>query len=318
MVQSLYDIALWKCIQLASRITDVGDIPYHLVKPVLKRLNAKQLISVEENSPAIKIDSDELWGGLIERDFPDRPALSKRLAAGDAEKMPNRTLYDRYTEERERLRASTAQRLRNLTQKLQKEKSKNSIVPIQGIMREPHVRRRTYGMPLAPPTYSKYGSKSIMGKAMKDVQHRQLMFGGAQKNGQTKGFRQFARDRPVRPGPEPRFSRVQPTNDGPTGIYLHRPIGPAATASSPTKAPVRASSPSQDRPNFGESFSLPESRKRKATSIFLQSKRMPRAPRIPPEVKKVEEVPKSPARGNSPVDPEKPGATRKPRSSIFH
>lgn len=271
---------------------------------------------VEENSPAIKPESDELWAGLIERDFPDRPSHSKRnLIAGETEQMPNKTLYDQYTEEREQLRASTAERLRNLTQKLQKEKSKNSIVPIQGIMKEPTIRRIP-AMSLAPAHYSKYGSKSILGKAMKDMQHRQLMFRSTQKSDPFKAFRNQKREVPLKRLAEPQPPSLIVRQEGPTSIYLKRPVGQSTSLSQRRQIPgasdVVLSSKSISSSSF-ETSPIPESRKRKATSVFISSKRMPRAPRIPLELR-----PKRDVQTTSPPIPEKPGPRKPVRSSIFH
>lgn len=334
MVQSLYEIALWKCIQLSARITDVGDIPYPLVKPVLKRLNAKQLMVVEQNSPALMPESDELWSALIERDFPDRPSKAKKaLVGGDDDDMPNKLLYERYIDEREELRASSAQRLRKMTQKLQKEKSRNSIVPIQGIMREPVTRRRMATMSLAPPPYSKYGSKSILGKAMKDVQHRHLMFKGSSRSDPFAAFSGRKKENSQRMPPQPRMPPLWVPENGPTGIYSQRPLGkpdPKLIAS-PSKQSHSMQSPSLQNPSMQRSglpernsavtspqrqpspqeSPNPDSRKRKAASVFLSSKRLPKAPRIPSD------RPKKPVtREEKPV--EKPGAPKAVRSLIFY
>ncbi|SGZ47444.1 CIC11C00000002500 [Sungouiella intermedia] len=340
MVQSLYEIALWKCIQLSARITDVGDIPYHRVKPVLKRLNAKQLIAVEENSPAIMPESDELWSGLIERDFPDRPSKAKfNLVSPEDDAMPNKSLYEKYADEREELRASSAQRLRKMTQKLQKEKSRNSIVPIQGIMREPVVRRRMPAMSLATPLYSKYGSKSILGKAMKDVQHRHLMFKSSSRSDPFAAFSAKKNDNAQKRAQVPRVPSFQVAENGPTGIYSQKPLGPSpqnatgtsrpgfvynsarirgGVVSSPNgvvSPPNGARSPLSGSSSPKEVSPNPDSRKRKQTSIFLSSKRLPRAPRIPLDrPRRTEE--KTKQRDDRPV--EKPGAPKLVRSSIFY
>lgn len=318
MVQSLYDIALIKCIQLSARITDVGDIPYQLVKPVLKRFNAKQLGIVEENSPSLTPESDELWAALIERDFPDRPAQLKRGLENENEaEMPNKALYLRYCDERESLRASSAQRLRKMTQKLQKEKSKNSIVPLQGIIREPVIRRHTATMGLAPPPYLKYAPKSILGKAMKDMQHRQLMFGATQKKDPYQAFHtRKARNSPRKAPAEPRTPGFLVNKDGPTGIYLHTPIGRPAGPASPQKHNLRSQneslSPKNGSSSSSETSPNPEARKRKPASIFLTSKRMCRAPRIPPESKQERKEQTRPAM------PERLVGQKPVRSSIFH
>lgn len=331
MVQSLYEIALWKCIQLSARITDVGDIPYPLVRPVLKRLNAKQLMVVEQNSPALMPESDELWSALIERDFPDRPSKAKKALVGaDDGDMPNRLLYERYIDEREELRASSAQRLRKMTQKLQKEKSRNSIVPIQGIMREPVTRRRMASMSLAPPPYSKYGSKSILGKAMKDVQHRHLMFKGSSRSDPFAAFGGRKRENSVKMPSQPRMPPLRVPENGPMGIYSQRPLrkpdkSPIVSPSkqnasmqrsgnertSGVSSPQRPSSP-QESPNL-------ESRKRKAASVFLSSKRLPKAPRIPSDrAKRTETRVKTMENPGAEKPVEKPGVSKAVRSLIFY
>lgn len=191
MVQSLFQLALATCVKNAGLIDDVGSTPYHLVRPVLRRLNAKQLSAVEVNSPLVTPETDELWQALIEKDFPDRPLPStnkRRLIADTSEKMPTKALYDQYVDEREQLRASSAQRLRNFNRKLQKEKSRNMIVPLKEIVREP-VRRgisRTY----LPMNRGASRPRTIIGKAMRDIQHRLPMFGGRVKHDPYRVFEQ--------------------------------------------------------------------------------------------------------------------------------
>lgn len=309
MVLSLYDIALAKCLQLSARITDVGDIPYPLIKPVLRRFNAKQLCQVELNSPLLTPESDELWAQLIERDFPDRPQLKRNLKLdGNDGEMPNKLLYKRYCDERELLRASSAQRLRKMTQKLQKEKLKNSIVPIQGIIREPVIRRHT-SMGSLPQVYLKYGKKSIMGKAMKDMQHRQLMFGKPQRKDPYEVFHNRKREVRVPAGPRlPGFQK-----DG-MGIYSQKPVvekGERSNAKSGEKtgsdSPKQKESHTQERNQAQGGVISPV--KRKSTSIFLSSKRMCKAPRIPPERERKREIQRV-------IAP--PSTVKAVRSSLFH
>lgn len=296
---------------------------------------------VEQNSPAIMPESDELWSGLIERDFPDRPSKPKNALVGTTDDdMPNKLLYERYGDEREQLRASSAQRLRKMTQKLQKEKSKNSIVPIQGIMREPVIRRRIPTMSLAPLTYSKYGSKSILGKAMKDVQHRHLMFKGSIRSDPFAAFSAKKNENDRRRAAEPRVASFSVSDNGPTGIYSQKPLGNPTNNTKTTNAKPARTSPSRQRspPSFTnelippptrvvpqppgvvspqkstspkETSPNPESRKRKATSVFLSSKRLPRAPRIPADRPRTPET-----REEKPV--ERPGTQKAVRSLIFY
>ncbi|OVF08067.1 hypothetical protein A9F13_10g02233 [Clavispora lusitaniae] len=185
MVRSLFDTALAACVQNASLIDNVGTTPYHLVRPILKRLSAKQLAQLEENSPSVTPESDELWRVLIEKDFPDRPLPRRQYVSGGD--MPTKATYFQYVAERDELRASSAQRLRKFTERIQREKSRNQIVPLKGILHEP-VRRKV------PSTFTPFSTnarpKSILGKAMRDMQHRSLIFQGARKYDPYRAFKQ--------------------------------------------------------------------------------------------------------------------------------
>lgn len=69
---SLYDIALQQCIKYAPFVTDIGDLPYAVVKPFLAKLGHEQLATIESKCPHIVPDSDELWRHIIAREFKDR------------------------------------------------------------------------------------------------------------------------------------------------------------------------------------------------------------------------------------------------------
>lgn len=56
-------------------VRDVGYTPYHLLRPILLKLdNVNQLREIEENSPHIREDDAECWERLITRTFPRRCA----------------------------------------------------------------------------------------------------------------------------------------------------------------------------------------------------------------------------------------------------
>lgn len=294
MVPLLKDISLLACVQLAGRITDVGLTPYALIKPVLRRMNLKQLAMVEANSPTVTPESDEIWGLLIERDFPDRPihtGAKQELLVGEQTDMPNKALYQRYMEERDTFRASSAQRLRKMTEKLRKEKSKNSITPIPSIIRNTPIRQRNYNSDPLP----KFSSKSILGKAMKDIQLRKLMFGGQRKPAYDP-YAVFKRKQASPPPQAPRL-RLLHQKEPERSVRDPNAVGEALL---PPRPPSQAST-----------MSLP--RKRPAPAgIFVPKKKMPpRAPRIPPETEKKPKPPPPPPSSQSP-------SKQKVRLSIFH
>ncbi|KAI4151760.1 MAG: hypothetical protein L6R39_001949 [Caloplaca ligustica] len=69
---SLAWLARQTIIKNISMLTDVGDIPYDLLRPVLLKIeNAKQLQTLEEASPQLRGADEEIWISLIKRDIPD-------------------------------------------------------------------------------------------------------------------------------------------------------------------------------------------------------------------------------------------------------
>lgn len=299
MVALLKAIALNACVQLAGRISDVGLTPYSLIKPVLKRMNLKQLATVEDNLPTITPESDEVWGMFIEKDFPDRPVPGFRqdLVVGETD-MPNKALYLRYMEERDTFRATLAQRLRKMTERLQKEKSKNSITPIPSIIRNTPIRRNYLGRSGQTRNYNtdpKFSSKTILGKAMRDMQLRKLMFGLLIKPTYDM-YSEFKGPRaPRKPQKTPQMPRLR---------LLHQSEG----GNSPEKANSSTESPAKRPPD------QQSPRKRPAPGIFVPKKKMPpRVPRIPPENK-----PKQASKpATKPERSDKQNA-EKVRLSIFH
>lgn len=69
--RSLTEMCIRVCIKNVANITDVGDLGYKTIRPVLLKVtSADQLRQIEESSPQIKGEDAELWRKLIERDFP--------------------------------------------------------------------------------------------------------------------------------------------------------------------------------------------------------------------------------------------------------
>ncbi|MCJ1236454.1 hypothetical protein MMC14_004435 [Varicellaria rhodocarpa] len=69
-VPSLYHLAKKACIKNIRHITDVGDVPYDFVRPILLKLeNPEQLRELEKVSPQILGVDAELWREFIKRDI---------------------------------------------------------------------------------------------------------------------------------------------------------------------------------------------------------------------------------------------------------
>lgn len=66
---SLSAMAQNAAIRNISSITDISDLPYHAVEPILRRIdNPQQLREVEVNCPHIAESSGPLWNAFIKRD----------------------------------------------------------------------------------------------------------------------------------------------------------------------------------------------------------------------------------------------------------
>lgn len=185
-IVSLVEISTKKCIQHLGQVQDIGGTPYHILKPILKRMTSKQLSNIEEKSPHIQPKSDELWGDLVKREFPERPCIAnakqKRrkgkiqlhtgLENSEFKNMPMKSLYYRYYEERELFREDSARRLRDMTQRLKDEKSEKSIISVPQLLKDPLVRRHYMGNDNNTGT----NRNSILNKARRDLRSRALMF----------------------------------------------------------------------------------------------------------------------------------------------
>ncbi|KAI6823842.1 hypothetical protein KC332_g11067 [Hortaea werneckii] len=69
---TLTSIAQRACVRALPNITDVADIPYELLRPVLKKIiNPSHLREIEQNSPQIGDADAELWRAFIARDIPN-------------------------------------------------------------------------------------------------------------------------------------------------------------------------------------------------------------------------------------------------------
>ena len=71
-VLSLYELARQRLIKNIDMLTDVGDIPFSFLEPVLRHIqNPTQLQELEENCPQIQGETKEIWKRYIRRDVPD-------------------------------------------------------------------------------------------------------------------------------------------------------------------------------------------------------------------------------------------------------
>lgn len=173
----LLEICTKQCIQSVNFLFDVGSTPFHLLKPILQKMNAKQLQQVEAKSPQIMPESDMLWSALVEKEFPDRPLTVRPRKLGVTkgfDSMPMKSLYYRYSDDRDSFRKDAEERLRSITHRLKIEKSAKSIVSVPQLLKDPTVRRRRERNNME-------NKNSILRKAIKESQNRALMFPNVKK-----------------------------------------------------------------------------------------------------------------------------------------
>lgn len=71
-VPSLYELAKQRLIQNINMLTDIGDLPYSFLEPVLRHIqNPTQLQELEDNCPQIQGETKAIWKKFIIRDVPE-------------------------------------------------------------------------------------------------------------------------------------------------------------------------------------------------------------------------------------------------------
>ncbi|CAD6454157.1 621f1d06-ee27-4f2a-b3d5-fa61f4fbaad7 [Sclerotinia trifoliorum] len=139
---SLLKIAKAACIKAAPGLTDIGDVHYELIRPILKNpvINPEQLHIIELNSPQIKGQDAELWRAFIARDIPNW--RTKNYVPRDPTKWYE--VYQRYKNEHEVEIARDRENLKNSMNALKQRKQDHvsKFVDIRALPKIP----RDYGM----------------------------------------------------------------------------------------------------------------------------------------------------------------------------
>ncbi|KAJ8071721.1 hypothetical protein OCU04_002037 [Sclerotinia nivalis] len=139
---SLLKIAKAACIKAAPGLTDIGDVHYELIRPILKTavINPEQLHIIELNSPQIKGEDAELWKAFIARDIPNW--RTKNYVPRDPTKWYE--VYQKYKTEHEVEIARDRENLKNSMNALQQRKQDHvsKFVDIRALPKIP----RDYGM----------------------------------------------------------------------------------------------------------------------------------------------------------------------------
>lgn len=117
---SLRQLTLRQCIRLASSISDIGCARYEIVRPILQRLNGRQLNEIENRCPHIRHQSDDLWRLLIQREFPERVLPPP----------PYRSAYYALCQDKETQMTAARERLRANQRQYEAQKEASTVVAL--------------------------------------------------------------------------------------------------------------------------------------------------------------------------------------------
>ncbi|KAF4344457.1 RNA polymerase II transcription factor SIII (elongin) subunit A [Fusarium beomiforme] len=123
--KSLLELATAACIKNIRELDSVGDfLPYKTVRTLLLKIdNAKQLRTIELNSPQIQGETGEIWLKLIKQEF-------SMEVKQKAYKPPNPTkwyrVYEKYKSDHEKALEESEAKLKNALMGLKEDKEKNT------------------------------------------------------------------------------------------------------------------------------------------------------------------------------------------------
>ncbi|ORY15971.1 RNA polymerase II transcription factor SIII subunit A-domain-containing protein [Clohesyomyces aquaticus] len=166
-VPSLYEIARKRIITNISLLTDIGDLPYSFLAPVLKHIqNPSQLLELETTCPQLLGETGEIWLRFIKRDIPnwDRKPHQPRNPENWSK------VYRKLKRDAEREQEEQEEALREQMRALQKDRSENKTTIVNASVNyNPAVRRRgaggssSWGTSTGPPPPPKTG-KAVLDK----------------------------------------------------------------------------------------------------------------------------------------------------------
>ncbi|KAJ3801477.1 RNA polymerase II transcription factor SIII subunit A-domain-containing protein [Lentinula aff. detonsa] len=148
-IQSLVQLCQRVAGNHIESISSVGELPFTLVQPILERCSAEQLLRLEDASPHLKGDTEELWRTLCRRTYS---AMMERLEDGtDAVPDSWRTHFYILREAEARRLEEVGSRIRS--QRLEAdERKKEREVKFTERLPPPKRQRTGWNMPTQPRT----------------------------------------------------------------------------------------------------------------------------------------------------------------------
>lgn len=124
-VPTLHELAKQRLIKNIDLLTDIGDIPYSFLEPILRHIqNPKQLQELEKTCPQIQGETKEIWKRYIRRDVPD---WDKDPVAPRDDKHWGK-IYRRLMEKAKEQKEDQANKLKEEMKKLQAGREGNKTV----------------------------------------------------------------------------------------------------------------------------------------------------------------------------------------------
>lgn len=235
-------------------IHDVGDAPFDLVMPILKKMPAWQLDEIESQCPHIRKRSGELWKRLIGKDFADRPMPASEF----------RHNYRKYYKEKQAHLKNASLRLREGMQKLEQEKASRKITPLEVDPLAARARAR-YKASKAAPAGSRLIQRAIQEAKSKPVfSSKNVQFTSTGTGGISSIHPpRLPTKRPIDNTGWGDVKRAKTSSDNSS-------MPPGTTSRSPTKPQLSPSTSNIDASRESPRPPPPRPKKKASSSIFIQ------------------------------------------------
>ncbi|GLB34731.1 putative RNA polymerase II transcription factor SIII (Elongin) subunit A [Lyophyllum shimeji] len=265
---SLVQICQRVCASNIDYISSLGDdLRYDLVRPILERCNAEQLLRLENASPHLCADTPEVWKDLC---YSMYPLAIERYSMGPENEPPSWKDHYFFLKEAEAKRLEEASaKLRN--QRLEAdERKKEREVKFTDRVPPPKRQRTGWGSSPAPKTLFQK-TRSEASKLQKTMYHARII----------PPMPQNGKNYNVLPKPASSTVQILPSSSSTNRVTVnkvvhHRPVAPARSSSSATS--TAAASPSGSRP--ASSPSPPKARSSVTTPQY--SPKLPGSSSKPP------------------------------------
>jgi len=130
---SLTDLCIHVLQANIEHIYECGDIPFYVLKPVLERAKAEDLMRIEEYNQYLVTETGELWQKIVQKHFPK----------GEREEFESyREMYERLVDERERKFNSMMGKFADKYQNLKTSNRQTKLAYVDSVAKPPRGVKR--------------------------------------------------------------------------------------------------------------------------------------------------------------------------------